>query len=122
MPAATKKAAAKPAKLKRVAAKKAASATNGTAPQQQFSSFMDEVLKNPEARAAFEDASARTTLIETLAAMRAERGLSQGELARLAGVNQASISHMESGSQMSVSVVQRVARALGGRLEIRFVR
>lgn len=118
-PAAKKTPAAKPAKLARKTAP--AGQKNGTAPHQQFSHFMDEVLANPESRGAFEDASARATVAEAIIARRNELGMSQGQVAKLAGVNQAMISHLEAGTGMPLHAVQKVARALGGKLEIRFV-
>lgn len=117
---AAKKAPAKPVKLARKTAP--ANGKNGTAPHQQFSHFLDEVLKDPESRGAFEDASARATITEALIARRNELGMSQGDAAKLAGINQAVVSTIESGKSMNVPGLQKLARALGGKLEIRFTR
>ena len=50
---------------------------------------------------------------------RAEAGISQTQLAELTGIDQSDISKIERGvANPSVSTLQRIARALGGRLSI----
>lgn len=56
---------------------------------------------------------------QAVAAARAEKGLSQKQLAELAGIDQSDISKIERGlSNPSVSTMERIARALGGDLLI----
>ncbi len=54
-----------------------------------------------------------------LAELRQCRGLSQGELAALAGVGQANISRIEGREDIKVSTLARVVAAMGGSLSIR---
>ena len=50
---------------------------------------------------------------------RAEKGLSQKQLASLTGIDQSDISKMERGlANPSVSTLNRIAKALGGKLSI----
>ena len=50
---------------------------------------------------------------------RAEAGISQTQLAELTGIDQSDISKIERGvANPSVSTLQRIAKALGGRLTI----
>ena len=54
-----------------------------------------------------------------VSAARAQRGLSQKELAALSGIDQSDISKIERGvSNPSVSTMERIAKALGGSLSI----
>ena len=56
---------------------------------------------------------------QAVAAARAEKGLSQKQLAELTGIDQSDISKIERGlSNPSVSTMERIARALGGDLLI----
>ena len=56
---------------------------------------------------------------QAVAAARAEKGLSQRQLAELTGIDQSDISKIERGlSNPSVSTMERIARALGGDLLI----
>lgn len=110
---------------KKAAVKKAPTATTAPKPPKtypQFDQFMTEVLANPEARAAFEDANARENLIAAITTRRIEMGISQGEAAKRAGINQAQVSQAEAGKAMPVHVLLKLSRALGGKLEIRFTR
>src|SRR3990172_373837 len=54
---------------------------------------------------------------------RAEAGLTQAELARLIGTNQSVISRLEDADYEghSLSMLRRIAQALGKRLQLRFV-
>ena len=56
---------------------------------------------------------------QAVAAARAERGMSQKQLAELTGIDQSDISKIERGlSNPSVSTLERIASALGGNLLI----
>lgn len=56
---------------------------------------------------------------EVLKALRADRGLTQIELASIMGVRQASISKIENQQDIHLSTLQKYVEALGGQLEIR---
>ncbi|MCR5093789.1 MAG: helix-turn-helix domain-containing protein [Lachnospiraceae bacterium] len=57
---------------------------------------------------------------KALSAARAKQGLSQKQLAELTGIDQSDLSKIERGvSNPSVSTMERIATALGGKLSIR---
>ena len=65
------------------------------------------------------EASARQMMADMLLAeIRREAGLTQDELAAAMGIRQPSLSKLESQSDMQISTLQRLVRALGGELEI----
>jgi transcriptional regulator with XRE-family HTH domain len=75
--------------------------------------FFAEVLANPEARAAFDDAQARNSLVDALVSLRHALGLTQTEVARRMGVKQPMVSGFENeGSDPRLSTIQRYARAV----------
>src|SRR4051794_20604269 len=57
-----------------------------------------------------------------LAEIRRSEGVSQVELARSLGVSQGNLSELENRSDLLLSTLRRFAAALGGDLEIRFVK
>jgi len=55
--------------------------------------------------------------------LRLKEGVSQGELAKKVGTRQTAISRLESGrANPSIKMLQKLAEALGFRLEIKFVK
>lgn len=62
---------------------------------------------------------ALVTEYEVLKALRADRKITQEELAALMGVRQASISKIENQSDIRLATLQKYIEALGGDLEIR---
>lgn len=52
---------------------------------------------------------------------RTEAGLTQAELAEKAGMTQAQVSRLESGQWPTPATIEKLARALGKRAELRFV-
>lgn len=70
----------------------------------------------------FDEEVARLELAAKIKALRVRHGLSQRELAELSGLRQQSFARLETGRQYpSVQILQRIARALGKRLDVRFV-
>jgi DNA-binding XRE family transcriptional regulator len=62
------------------------------------------------------------SIIYQLIRLRIERGLTQAELAELVGTKQPSIARLERGdSEPSLTLLRKVAAALGARLEINLV-
>src|SRR5262245_36753734 len=85
--------------------------------------FFAEVLANPEARAAFDDAQARDSLVDALVALRHALGLTQTEVARRMGVKQPMVSGFENeGSDPRLSTIQRYARAVRATAAFRLIR
>ncbi|MBI3553903.1 MAG: helix-turn-helix transcriptional regulator [Elusimicrobia bacterium] len=85
--------------------------------------WLNEELKDPEFRKGFEQARARQRMAQQIYDARKRAGLSQPELARRLHTSQAAISRMESGGQnMTIDLIDSIARALGGRFEGHIVR
>ena len=78
-------------------------------------------FEKPAARAGYEKASLAYELGRQVRAQREAHGLSQRELAERMGTTQSVIARLEAGgSKPSISTLERVARALGSSLDIRF--
>lgn len=68
---------------------------------------------------ALEEVSPSVMIANTVAEARDKSGLSQKELAKLTGIDQSDISKIERGvGNPSVNTLNRIAKALGGRLNI----
>ncbi len=84
----------------------------------RFEELKAEWMRDPEFRAEYEALEPAYQL----ARLRIAKGLSQAQLADLVGTKQPGISRFESGkTEPKLSLLRRVAKALGYRLEIRFV-
>lgn len=85
-----------------------------------FDKYLDQQLKDKDFVARFEQAGEAWDIAIKLAALRKETGLSQKELARLAGTTQQQISRLESPSYEghSLSMLRRVAGVLGATVEV----
>ena len=81
-----------------------------------FEEWEARKIQSPEFRAALEELEPAYQV----ARLRMLRGLTQAQLAELVNTSQPSIARLESGtSKPSLSFLQRVVSALGGRLEVR---
>jgi DNA-binding XRE family transcriptional regulator len=77
-----------------------------------------QLLADPEVKQAYDALEPAYQI----ARLRIARGLTQTQLAAMVGTKQPSIARLESGaSQPSVAFLQKVAAALGARLEVRLV-
>jgi len=84
----------------------------------RFEELKAELMKDPEFRAEYEALEPAYQL----ARLRIGKGLSQAQLAELVGTKQPGIARLESGkTEPKLSFLRRVAKALGYRIEIRFV-
>lgn len=84
--------------------------------------FIDEVLKDPEARAAFEDAQYRHAIVDKLVQRRKRLGITQAELADMLSISQSTVAGFESEtSDPTLRSMQRYARALGARIWVRVI-
>lgn len=80
-----------------------------------------KLLKNKEFRKIAKESEPEYQLARSLISARIKSKLTQAEIAKRAKTNQASISRLETGtSKPSMSFLERVATALGGRLMVRF--
>lgn len=79
-------------------------------------------MKDPDFKAAYDALQPEFATIEAIFEARMKRGLTQKELARKMGTKQSVISRVESGkANPSIAFLQKLASALGTRLEIRFL-
>ncbi|MBI5596492.1 MAG: helix-turn-helix transcriptional regulator [Elusimicrobia bacterium] len=75
-------------------------------------------LKTPGFREGLKEAGARRRVARQIHDARKKAGVSQPELARRLGTSQAAVSRMEAGAQnMTIDIIESIARALGGRFE-----
>lgn len=83
-----------------------------------FNILREQVLADPERRARIEDRRRMTDAILTLAELRAQRGMTQEDIARSLDVTQANISRLERRHDAYVSTVAEYVAALGGYLRV----
>lgn len=78
--------------------------------------------REPGFAAGVEDEFDRLKLARKLKALREKSGLSQTELAERVGTKQPAIARLESGRVIpKLDLLEKIARALGLRLDVRFV-
>jgi len=80
------------------------------------------VQRDPRLRTRIEAAVARAAIAVLVKRARTVAGLTQAELAARAGTTQAVIARIEGGKAFTASLdlLDRIARALGGRLSVEF--
>lgn len=85
-----------------------------------FERYLDEQLKDPAFAARFEEAGEAWDVSLQLAALRQKAGLSQKGLARRLKTSQQNVSRLESPGYEghSLSMLRRVAKALGARVSV----
>lgn len=87
-----------------------------------FDRYLEEQLRDPAFRKAWEADEAEYQLRRALIEARSERGMTQAQLAEATGMNQRAISRLEmGGTNPTLKTLSRLAKGLGKRLEIRFV-
>lgn len=87
----------------------------------RFQDHLKEALKNPKFKAEYDRLGPEYELISSVIAKRIEKKMTQKQLAKKIGTKQSAISRLESGNaNPSFTFLQKVADALGTRLEIRF--
>ena len=75
--------------------------------------------KDPELKRAYDDLEVEYSIIEQVIQRRLEKGLSQKQLAEKIGTKQSAIARLEGGNtNPSVAFLEKVAKALGGKLQI----
>ena len=86
--------------------------------------FKTRALARPEVREAYDKLAEEFAFLDEVLKARAASGLTQAEVAKLVGTTQSAIARLESPSSShspSVGTLQKYARALGCRVEIKFV-
>jgi len=81
-----------------------------------------KLLADPEVKRLYDEMEAEYQVISAVIGKRLEKKMSQKQLADRVGTKQSAISRLESGnSNPSVNFLSKVAKALGGELQIRIV-
>ena len=88
-----------------------------------FKKLRDQWLKDPKVRKEYEALKAEFQLAEEIIKARAKAKMTQAELARRIGTKSTAISRLESpnSGRASISILKKVAQALGCELQIRLV-
>ncbi len=90
--------------------------------RREWTELRAERLGRPEARQAYDTAMRAFQLGEEVRRLRKDQGLSQEELASRMGVAQSVLARIEAGGlEPRLSMLDRVARALGVELEVHFL-
>ena len=87
--------------------------------------FTTRALSRPEVRKAYEALDDEFAFLDEVLKARAASGLTQAEVAERVGTTQSVVARLESGTNRhspSLATLQRYARALGYRLELRLVK
>jgi DNA-binding XRE family transcriptional regulator len=87
----------------------------------QFRDLAAPVYANPERRARVEKETGEILTGLRLAELRAERGLTQVQLAERLGMTQENVSRIERAEDTQLSTIRRYIEALGGSLELHAV-
>ncbi len=84
-----------------------------------FDDILKEALKDPEFKKAYDDLELEFSIIEQVIRKRLDKGLTQKQLADKVGTKQSAIARLEGGTtNPSVAFLDKVARALGGKLRV----
>ena len=90
-----------------------------------FKQFKARALKRPEVRKAYDELAEEFSFIDEVLKARAASGLTQADLAARVGTTQSAIARLESGTPKhspSIVTLQRYARAMGYRVEVKLVK
>ena len=89
-----------------------------------FKQFKSNALAKSEVRNAYDQLEDEFAFLDEILNARAASGLTQSEVAALVGTTQSAIARLESPTRNhspSVGTLQKYAKALGFKVEIRFV-
>ncbi len=90
-----------------------------------FKKFKARALARPEVKKAYDALAEEFSFIDEVLKARAASGLTQAELAARVGTTQSAIARLESGTPKhspSLVTLQRYARAMGYRVELKLVK
>ncbi|OGD87134.1 hypothetical protein A3I53_03440 [Candidatus Curtissbacteria bacterium RIFCSPLOWO2_02_FULL_40_13b] len=83
--------------------------------------FHRKLLANPKVKKAYDDLQPEFAIARSIIEARIKNNISQEELARKMGTGQAVISRLEgANASPSLSLIKRLANALGLKVELRF--
>ncbi len=87
-----------------------------------FRDSLNERLKDENFKKEYEQIQPEMEIIKTLVAARKEQNMTQSDLAKVTGINQADISKLENGNRNpSLNMLKKLAEGLGMQLRIEFV-
>lgn len=87
--------------------------------------FKTRAMARRDVREAYEALGEEFAFLDEVLRARAEAGLSQAQVAERVGTTQSAIARLESGAQRhspSIATLQKYAKALGYRVEVKFVK
>jgi transcriptional regulator with XRE-family HTH domain len=87
--------------------------------------FKRRALARPEVKAAYEASAEEFAFLDEVLRARSEAGLTQAEVARRIGTTQSAIARLESPEAKhspSIATLQKYAKALGYKLEVKLVK
>ncbi|MFN0315659.1 MAG: helix-turn-helix domain-containing protein [Burkholderiales bacterium] len=90
-----------------------------------FKKFKVRALARPGVKKAYDALGEEFAFLDEVLKARSASGLTQAEVAVRAGTTQSAIARLESGTAKhspSIATLQKYARALGYRVEVRFVK
>ena len=90
-----------------------------------FKQFKARALARPDVKKAYDELAEEFSFIDEVLKARAASGLTQAELAARVGTTQSAIARLESVTPKhspSIVTLQRYARAMGHRVEIKLVK
>jgi ribosome-binding protein aMBF1 (putative translation factor) len=87
----------------------------------KLSELREEMLSDPELKAAYDALKPKYDVINALVAARRKARLSQAEVAARMGTTQSIIARMESGNgNVTIESVQKYAKATGQKIKLEF--
>lgn len=88
----------------------------------KFNDFLNDQLNNKELKKEYDKLAPEYEIISAIIKARNEKGLTQSELAKTIGTDQARISKLEKGTlNPSLDFLKRIADGLGQELHISFI-
>ena len=87
-----------------------------------FEEYKKQQMKDPEFVKEYEAIQPEMDVIKAIVNARTSQNLTQSELAKRTGINQADISKLENGTRNpSINLLKRLAEGMGMNLKIEFV-
>nr|WP_314098770.1 helix-turn-helix transcriptional regulator [uncultured Lachnoanaerobaculum sp.] len=87
-----------------------------------FDDMLNEQLKDINFKKEYEDIQPEMDVIRAIVDARTAQNLTQKELSKITGINQADISKLENGTRNpTVSLLKRLAEGMGMELRIQFI-
>ena len=84
--------------------------------------YLQEQLKNPEFKKEWDDIQPEMEVIRTMMNIRIKKKMTQKDLAKKTGLQQADISRLENGTRNpSLKMLKRLANGMGMELKISFI-